>query len=109
MIFTFANHCNSLGTSSELENDVDYSIDSEIKMDLTEEIIPSENPWSVPNVSEFLKYCCPECEYSDQNLDDFSEHAIGLEYVQNIFSRSLRKTSLLQRKLRQTKCLLFNF
>ena len=76
MIFTFANHCNSLGTSNELENDVDYSIDSEIKMDLTEEIIPSENPWSVPNVSEFLKYCCPECEYSDQNLDDFSEHAI---------------------------------
>ena len=71
---TFANHL--LGTSCELENDVDYSIDSEIKMDLTEENIPSENPWSVPNVSEFLKYCCPECDYSDHNLDDFSEHAI---------------------------------
>ena len=75
-MFTFANHCNSLGTSCEVENDMEYSIDSDIKMDLTEEIIPSENPWSVPNVSEFLKYCCPECEYSDQNLDDFSEHAI---------------------------------
>ena len=32
----------------------------------------------------------------------------GPEYVQNIFSRSLKKTSH-QRKQRQTKCLLFNF
>ena len=33
--------------------------------------------------------------------------ALGPEYVQNIFSHSLKKTSH-QRKMRQTKCLIFN-
>ena len=33
----------------------------------------------------------------------------GPEYVENIFSHSLRKTSHSRRKLPQIKCLLFNF
>ena len=35
------------------------------------------NPWLVDSVSELLKYCCPECNYSEQDLKLFSSHAQG--------------------------------
>ena len=34
------------------------------------------NPWSVADLAEFLKYCCPECDFKDKNLHLFSSHAI---------------------------------
>ena len=34
------------------------------------------NPWSVEDVSAFLKYCCPECDYIEENLRLFANHAI---------------------------------
>ena len=34
------------------------------------------NPWSVEDASVFLKYCCPECEFSDWNLKSFADHAL---------------------------------
>ena len=34
------------------------------------------NPWSVQDVSAFLKYCCPDCDYIDENLRLFATHAI---------------------------------
>ena len=43
----------------------------EIDIDATE-----ENPWSVEDVSVFLNYCCPECDYKNQDLNVFSEHAL---------------------------------
>ena len=43
----------------------------EIDIDGTE-----ENPWSVEDVSVFLNYCCPECDYKNQDLNVFSEHAL---------------------------------
>ena len=43
----------------------------EIDIDETE-----ENPWSVEDVSVFLNYCCPECDYKNQDLNVFSEHAL---------------------------------
>ena len=46
----------------------------EIKQEISDE--NSSNPWNVPDVSVFLKYCCPECDFSDLNLDDFTEHAL---------------------------------
>ena len=33
------------------------------------------NPWAGKDVSAFLKYCCPECEFNNDNLQLFSEHA----------------------------------
>ena len=33
------------------------------------------NPWSVDSVSDFLKYCCPECNFSEKDLKLFSNHA----------------------------------
>ena len=33
------------------------------------------NPWAGKDVSAFLKYCCPECEFNNNDLQLFSEHA----------------------------------
>ena len=40
------------------------------------ENIEDFNPWSVNDASVFLKYCCPECDYSDQLLDNFQGNGI---------------------------------
>ena len=34
------------------------------------------NPWSVDNASVFLKYCCPECDYKNEELLIFTNHAL---------------------------------
>ena len=34
------------------------------------------NPWMVDNVATFLKYCCPECDFKENNLQLFSDHAV---------------------------------
>ena len=41
------------------------------------------NPWDVSNASEFLKYCCPECDFKSGELDDFSQHAIENHVLSN--------------------------
>ena len=33
------------------------------------------NPWCVDNVSAFLKFCCPECNYQIPDIQMFSAHA----------------------------------
>ena len=35
----------------------------------------SNSSWNVTNVSEFLKYCCPECEFKCDGLNEFHMHA----------------------------------
>ena len=35
----------------------------------------SNSSWNVTNVSEFLKYCCPECEFKCVGLNEFHKHA----------------------------------
>ena len=37
--------------------------------------INTNNIWNVSNVSEFLKYCCPECEFKCDGLNEFHMHA----------------------------------
>ena len=49
-----------------------------IEPDITSRMNQSTNPWNVSDASVFLKYCCPECDYVNLNLPEFSEHA--LEY-----------------------------
>jgi len=34
------------------------------------------NPWQGKDLSAFLRYCCPECKFYDDDLQLFSEHAI---------------------------------
>ena len=41
------------------------------------------NPWSVEDASAFLKYCCPECDYSNKNLPSFSKHALKNHVLAN--------------------------
>ena len=49
-----------------------------IEPDITSRMNQSTNPWNVSDASVFLKYCCPECDYINLNLPEFSQHA--LEY-----------------------------
>ena len=35
-----------------------------------------ENPWSVSNLDDFLKYCCPECEENYNKKETFVMHAL---------------------------------
>ena len=49
--------------------------------------VENSNPWSVEDVSAFLNYCCPECDYKDQNLEKFSNHALKNHVRSNVFFR----------------------
>jgi len=40
------------------------------------EINVGKNPWNVSSASEFLKYCCPECDYKALDLDNFCKHSL---------------------------------
>ena len=44
-----------------------------------------DNPWSVENADAFLKYVCPECEYNNQTLQAFTEHALENHTKAKIF------------------------
>lgn len=35
-----------------------------------------DNPWDVNDVSVFLKYCCPECDFINSDLETFCDHAL---------------------------------
>ena len=37
---------------------------------------PTNNLWHVSDVSEFQKYCCPECQFKCEQFNDFRNHAI---------------------------------
>merc|ERR1712079_363172 len=54
------------------------SVDKKLNMTRDPLKFENHNPWSVENVSDFLKYCCPEpeCDYSNQTLKVFTEHAL---------------------------------
>ena len=34
------------------------------------------NPWNVSDLSDFLRYCCPECDYRCEQVHSFCNHAI---------------------------------
>ena len=47
-----------------------------IEPDITSRMHQSSNPWNVSDASVFLKYCCPECDYINLSLPEFSDHAL---------------------------------
>ena len=55
----------------------------EQKSDIKLEYGFENNPWSVEDASAFLKYCCPECDYSNKNLPSFSKHALKNHVLAN--------------------------
>ena len=34
-----------------------------------------ESPWNAA-IEDFLKYCCPECDFKEKNQDGFLQHAL---------------------------------
>ena len=58
------------------------------------------NPWCVDDVSAFLKFCCPECNYHIPDIQMFSDHAAE----NHINSRALfgnENTNVPQQQLQQ--------
>ena len=45
-----------------------------LKIVKVEDCITS-NPWAGKDFSAFIKYCCPECEFNNDDLQLFSQHA----------------------------------
>ena len=41
------------------------------------------NSWSVENIEVFHLYCCPECEFIHENLQEFSKHALENHILAN--------------------------
>ena len=50
----------------------------------------SLNPWAVENVSVFLRYCCPECDFNHLDLQHFSNHALQNHAESILFGYSLK-------------------
>ena len=48
------------------------------------ETITEINPWMVDNASDFLNYCCPECDFKEKNLQLFSDHALGQKLLHDL-------------------------
>ena len=51
-------------------------IDSDPLKNLKTEDGLISNPWTGKDISAFLKYCCPECEFNDLDSQVFTEHKI---------------------------------
>ena len=47
------------------------------KLDNYEDLEDKANPWAVSDPSVFLKYCCPECQFVEPDLQYFSDHAVA--------------------------------
>ena len=61
------------------------------------------NPWTtVEDLSEFLNYCCPECDYKDRFEQSFSYHALQNHKNSTVFFAS-NKNKLSTAKLRTNK------
>ena len=54
------------GTSEVIVADIDP-----VKLE-----VAIKNPWLTEDVSDFLNYCCPECDFKHKDLKSFSNHAL---------------------------------
>ena len=54
-----------------------------VEPDIVPSIKVSNNPWDVSDASVFLKYNCPECDYNNQNINEFSDHALEKHVLAN--------------------------
>ena len=51
------------------------------------------NPWLVENISVFLKYCCPECDFNDPKLETFTNHALENHSLSSLlFGKSMKES-----------------
>ena len=59
------------------------------------------NPWSVPNIEDFLFFCCPECNTRDKLKDAFIQHGLDChpdskEDLLRFMSQDLTENGLFQ-------------
>ena len=51
------------------------------------------NPLLVENISVFLEYCCPECDFNDPKLEIFTNHALENHSLSSLlFGKSMKKS-----------------
>ena len=48
------------------------------------------NPWNVSDLSLFLRYCCPECDYKCEEAHLFCEHALDFHKKSNVLLENWR-------------------
>ena len=48
------------------------------------------NPWNVSDLSLFLRYCCPECDYKCEEVHLFCEHALDVHKNSNVLLENWR-------------------
>ena len=48
------------------------------------------NPWNVSDLSLFLRYCCPECEYKCEEAHFFCDHALDFHKNSNVLLENWR-------------------
>ena len=53
------------------------------------------NPSLVENISVFLKYCCPECDFNDAKLEIFTNHALENHSLSSLlFGKSMKESCI---------------
>ena len=55
------------------KDDIKYDIKHDIKDVITEQ--KNTNPWHMTSISDFLYYCCAECNFKDKIEENFIGHA----------------------------------
>ena len=73
----------------KLDSDLD-NMSRKSQNDFEPEMSELKNPWNVTDASVFLKYCCPECDYTEQNLRIFSEHPLENHDLANTLFKKTR-------------------
>ena len=64
----------TLTHSPETDKENLFSFEHPIAFQTEDENDSNTNPWSGTNFSDFLKYCCPECDFKSIELNGFCHH-----------------------------------
>ena len=94
------------GLDMDMGSELEPDVISGPEMEVGSELEPFEqkpevetnfsNPWNVPDLSLFLRYCCPECDYKCEEAHLFCEHALDFHRNSNVLLENLRGKNLRQ-------------
>ena len=88
------------GLEMDMGSELEPDVISGPEMEVGSELEPFEqkpevetnfsNPWNVSDLSIFLRYCCPECDYKCEEAHLFCEHALDFHRNSNVLLENLR-------------------
>ena len=88
------------GPEMDMDSELEQDVISGLEMEVGSELEPFEqkpevetifsNPWNVSDLSLFLRYCCPECDYKCEEAHSFCEHALDFHKNSNVLLENLR-------------------